>query len=67
MEELSSKLAAAEASLKDKEEELAKTAAEKDQAVAVEKSAKEDLEVKVRGQGHPIDSLALVVGIALEF
>lgn len=46
-EELGSKLAAAEASLKAKEEEFAKTAKDKDQAAAVEKSAKEDLEVKV--------------------
>lgn len=50
MEELGSKLAAAEAVLKEQEEEFAKTAKEKEQAVAAEKSAKEDLEVKVRSQ-----------------
>eukprot|EP00903_Cladosiphon_okamuranus_P018928 g17409.t1 len=48
VEELSSKLVAAEASVKDKEVEFTKTAAEKDQAVAAEKAAKEDLEVKVK-------------------
>ena len=47
MEELGSSLAAAQAALKEKEEELAKTAQDKDQAIKLETSAKEDLEVKV--------------------
>lgn len=50
VEGLDSKLAAADAALKEKEEEFARTASEKEQAAKVEKSAKEDLEVKVRAQ-----------------
>lgn len=48
VEELDSKVKAADSALKEREDEFAKTVGEKEQVAATEKSAKEDLEVKVR-------------------
>lgn len=52
VEELDSKLTSADAALKEREEALSKTIAEKELATAAEKSSKEELEVKVGGDGY---------------
>lgn len=56
VEELDSKVKAADSALKEREDEFAKTLGEKDQVAAAEKSAKEDLEVKVRTTGDMCDA-----------
>lgn len=53
MEELTSKLTAADAARKEREDEFAQSTADKEQALLVEKTAREEVEVKVKPKHSP--------------